>query len=482
MSRTPKQSPLGVNVLSSFVQSTGLAINSGVTNYVGGSSSINSYTAGAIVGSSLAVEKVTTILSLAYNRLNADISVATFRSLLAMGSATLPALANGKPSTYTRTIYATKADPVTNTIVLTTTENLEPSSVVIFPVLMGNILPNTFYWVTEAVSPTRIRISATAFGPALSLTGWSGNVPIENFGLYQFGFLRLIALQAYDEFNYNSGLPKYDEFLSSFMTVAGYLDTVNSAVIPVAKSTTYLDGVYSNMDDLISADISGVSLATTVWGQDLIASGRAIDLSTIDKFGLPSNLLETIKKNRCVTDAMTLAALTNGFTAAEWETLLRNTSTATAEQERTLWNAYNLIVGTDLAEILTTLNCKTSGIESLADLLNPQKLFPSSYSTLTVPVYNVTQTQTNSKTYYPIYVNNAINPALYTDSMNNKIGSSVPPPSVVESSIENVPISAAVVTTAVAFNGALTTPEAAVGIIEAQNIARALDTDEREIQ
>ena len=69
-------------------------------------------------------------------------------------------------------------------------------------------------------------------------------------------------------------------------------------------------------------------------------------------------------------------------------------------------------MGQDLNDILVSLNCKTAGIESLADLLNPIKLFPNSYQTLTVPVYNTVGGPANSKIYYPIYVNEGLNSQL----------------------------------------------------------------------
>jgi hypothetical protein len=87
-------------------------------------------------------------------------------------------------------------------------------------------------------------------------------------------------------------------------------------------------------------------------------------------------------------------------------------------------------VGDSLNEVLVPLNCKVRGLESLADLLNPQKLFPNSYQTLTVPVYNTTQSVTNSKTYYLIYsgggLNSNLNSPLVTDQIGTQIASGTP--------------------------------------------------------
>jgi len=57
--------------------------------------------------------------------------------------------------------------------------------------------------------------------------------------------------------------------------------------------------------------------------------------------------------------------------------------------------------------------------------LNPKKLFPNSYQSLTVPVYNTTQSVTNSKTYYPIYSGLGTNGSLNSPLVKEQIGTQV---------------------------------------------------------
>jgi hypothetical protein len=194
----------------------------------------------------------------------------------------------------------------------------------------------------------------------------------------------------------------------------------------MTNSQDFLDGTYSNMNDLISADIAGISRATSVFGRDLITSGKAINLAKISTFGLPSNLLETLQQYNSITKDVSLAILASGLQLDELSQLLSNINSATKEQERRLYGAFNLIVGDSLNEVLIPLNCKTRGLESLADLLNPQKLFPNSYQTLTVPVYNTTRAPTNSKTYYPIYTSGSVNSNLNSPLVVNQIGTQTP--------------------------------------------------------
>jgi hypothetical protein len=131
-------------------------------------------------------------------------------------------------------------------------------------------------------------------------------------------------------------------------------------------------------------------------------------------------------KNNALTKNVSLALLASGIQQDELGQLLGNLSPATTEQERKIYGAFNLIVGDGLAEVLIPLNCKTAGLDSLADLLNPKKLFPNSYQSLTVPVYNTTQSVTNSKTYYPIYSGGGVNGNLNSPQVTNQIGTQTP--------------------------------------------------------
>jgi len=56
--------------------------------------------------------------------------------------------------------------------------------------------------------------------------------------------------------------------------------------------------------------------------------------------------------------------------------------------QRLMYQAMTQITGDDLTQILTVLGVTTVGITTMADLLNPLKLFPNSYQSLTAPTAN----------------------------------------------------------------------------------------------
>jgi len=344
MSDSGKQSPLGVNTLSSLLQNIGFNINPIMVEYTGVSTSKTSATSLGTIVNDTCLRLLTYAINDAYGR--GQVNTTTYNNLIKIGSTTIPALGNTPPSSFNWSGY-----------------------------------PN---WASDYTKSNEV-------------TRW--------------GYVRLFALQGYNEFNYNDGksIGEYKDFLSGIVSANGFVTYTNDAVTATDNSLSFLDGTYSNMNDLITADITGVSIATTLFGQDLITSGKAINLQTISTFGLPSNLLFTLQQNNALTKSVSLALIASGITVSELGEILGNIQPVTKEQERKIYGAFGIILGQDLQDILVSLNCKTKGLEALVDLLNPLKLFPNSYQTLTVPVYNTIDGPANSKIYYPIYSNNGLN-------------------------------------------------------------------------
>jgi hypothetical protein len=367
MSNSGIQSPLGINTLGSLLSNQGLAINPVETQIIGVSQSLSTYTAGTIVNNTClnylvqAIDEAYTI----------GIDTATYNNLISIGSSSIPALGDSKPSTYVYT--------------------------------------------------------GSNVGPLGNQPAWGGANYTAGNEATRYGYLRLIALQAYDEFNYNDSLPEYKDFLNSIQVSQSYMNSQNSTIQTLQNSKTFLTGTYSNINALITGDISGVNLATLAFGKDLQNLGKSIDLTRISTFGLPSNLLLTLQKYSAITKSLSIALLSTGLTTFELKEILTGLVGVSKSQEQKLYQAFSIILGQDLFDILIPLNCKTQNLQSLLDLLNPIKLFPNSYQSLTVPVYNLTPTTTNSKTYYLIYNNQGVNSQLNQPAIANQIGTITPP-------------------------------------------------------
>lgn len=220
------------------------------------------------------------------------------------------------------------------------------------------------------------------------------------------GFIGQFAIQGFEEFYINNG--SYSDFFNVFSSIIGFKETTNNVIDSLQLSLEHLDGLYSNMNDLITSDITGVSISTFFWGQDLIRLGRAIDLQSIQNFGNPDNLLRILAKNKAVTAGLNIVLTSAGFDPNDIIAII-NGKSADNNQQKLLYACYNLLTGSDLDEILMPLNCHTKNLDSLADLLNLKKIFPTSYQTLTFPQYNNEPKTTNSKTYYLLYAGTQVN-------------------------------------------------------------------------
>jgi len=368
MSDTGKQSPLGVNVMSGLVQGKGFWINNPTAGYVGSSTNSTDYTTGTVVNNSC-LYWITHSINLSYG----NVSDETYANITTIGSSTIPALGNSPPPTYTYT--------------------------------------GSPFWG----------------GPGqIDGTGYTGETA-------SWGYIRLFPWQGYNEFNYNDTLSfngMYTDFCGSFIAASSFIDYSNKSIMAAQNSIGFLEGTYSNMNDLTTADVTNVSLATGVFGRDLINLGKALDLSTIWTFGFPSNLLVTLKKYNALTPSLSVALLAAGLTTNEIDNISSNINVTTEQQQKT-YAAFLLIGGVDLAAILVSLNCNTVGLTSLADLLDVKKMFPQSYLSLTVPIYNAVPGPTNSKTYYPIFststTNGGLNSALSAPEIVASVGTTIPP-------------------------------------------------------
>lgn len=392
MSNTPKQSPLGVNTLGSLLNDTGFKINPSMTSYIGQSKDNNTYSPGSLINNTC-LRLLTYAINDAYIRGaasgNSTVSTTTYNNLISIGANTIPGLGNSVPPTY---------------------DAVDPSN----------------QWSGEATTGYAI---AGNTDQGQDATWLPYNTSNPNVSVTQWGYLRLLVLQAWNTFNWNgqtvtASNPKYQDFCNSFNIADGFLKYSNQAINAAENSKTFLKGTYSNMNDLISADVTGVNLATREFGQDLINLGKAINISRISTFGLPSNLLQTIRQNNALNQDLSLAIIASGLSQSDYENISQG-GTATKEQEQKLFGAFLVIRGESLRQILIPLLVKTENIVSLADLLNVSKLFPNSYQSMTVPVYNLSSGPTNAKTYYLIHKDKTVNTQLTQPAITKQVGGQV---------------------------------------------------------
>jgi hypothetical protein len=228
------------------------------------------------------------------------------------------------------------------------------------------------------------------------------------------------------------GSGDFGKFAQAFGAAQGYISLTNNIINSAvnANSDDYLGPTFSNMNNLITGDIAKINLAFPAFGADLANIGCAIKFSRPELIGTPAGLLQNLAEcgnmlngsTPCVTAALQSEGLTdqdisdlvnnnvqslynqNGLTQNQFDTLQKRAYPAFTKITRTtkitgsignvlarLRNA--LVVQNDntastsncLQDVLDILDCTAPGIETMADLLNPVKLFPTSFSSLTLP-------------------------------------------------------------------------------------------------
>lgn len=229
------------------------------------------------------------------------------------------------------------------------------------------------------------------------------------------------------------------KFSQAFGITQGYAATANLYIRSAVQANDYLGPTFTTPTALITADVSKINLAFPPFGSDLTDLGNAISLADIDQFGEPAALLRQLVNVGkgvlpCVQSYMTMMGLSttdvNNMVDNNKQSLFNPnglTDTQFNKLQARAYAAMTYVDGTCLTEVLAVLDVTTPNIDNMADLLDPKKIFPTSWPSL------VMMDQL-------IYLDNgAVNPALApvlnatTPTGCDELGKIVPPQQAVAS-------------------------------------------------
>ena len=194
----------------------------------------------------------------------------------------------------------------------------------------------------------------------------------------------------------------FGKFAQAFGAAQGYISLTNGIINSAVNvnSDDFLGPTFTGMDNLISGDIGKVNLAFPAFGADLANIGCAVKFSKVEQLGTPASLLQNLAEcgnmingsTPCVTAELQAQGLSdqniadlvnnnvqslfnpNGLTQNQFDTL-----------QKVAYPALVNVTGDCLTEVLSILDCTTPNISTMADLLNPVKLYPTSFSSFTLP-------------------------------------------------------------------------------------------------
>jgi hypothetical protein len=142
------------------------------------------------------------------------------------------------------------------------------------------------------------------------------------------------------------------------------------------------------MNDMITGDVTSVNLATSAFGSDLKNLGQLIDLSELDNLGSPLALVQRLLNLVGDIPLLSLIFVSEGVPEEIVININNPTIFISDSVQKLLYQAMTKIKGDLLTQILTVFGVTTVNIETMADLLNPVKLFPNSFQSLTTPTAN----------------------------------------------------------------------------------------------
>jgi hypothetical protein len=231
-------------------------------------------------------------------------------------------------------------------------------------------------------------------------------------------------------------------FGQGFVAMQGYIASTNQYINSSVNANQYLGPLFTNMDDLVTANISSMTTDLPSFGIDLANQGNLWNMSKLDLYGTPAGLLQQISalagiRGRTVPDLQNVL-ISMGLTSTDIANLVNdnrvglNNPTGLTQNEfdklqLMAYNAITTLSGDALTQILDILGVTTPGIDSLDDLLNPVIMFPLSYASLQTPSPNGPLPIFNSTGAVNSSISPVVNSYLPTASGCDELGKIIPP-------------------------------------------------------
>lgn len=190
------------------------------------------------------------------------------------------------------------------------------------------------------------------------------------------------------------------KFAQGFMAVQGFVQQTNQLINSAENAQTYLGPTFTGMANLVTNNLAAINTNLPAFAADLANQGYVSDFSRLEFFGTPAGLLSQIADRGNLLNgtlpSLTTALHNQGLTQQNiadlvnlnLASLFNPQGLAANEFDRLQKKAYpalSQITGGDLADILNILEVSTDNIQTAADLLDPRRIFPQSYTTLQTP-------------------------------------------------------------------------------------------------
>ena len=202
-----------------------------------------------------------------------------------------------------------------------------------------------------------------------------------------------------------TGDPK--KFGTILNSASSYVSNANQ-MINAATNSTVVGNTFTGLNNTVSGGLAGVNLNMNGLGTDMSKLGSTIDLNAIDSLGSPGQLLSNMSKQGTlgplysklgdvpidtstaarlggiVDDAQT--TLTVASAGIDLNTFAQQGSDLPPGVQKEIYNVLDNLESTEVTQVKAVLGNSQDMVVNGTDLLDPKKLFPSSYETFTAPL------------------------------------------------------------------------------------------------
>lgn len=204
-------------------------------------------------------------------------------------------------------------------------------------------------------------------------------------GVFDGGFSGLISTTA----SQMMGGGDLSMFGQVFNSAEGFLGQsnalLNSTLNADALASTF-GSITGGMDNVITGSFNQITQAFGAFGGDLSNLGSLVNLDNLGNLGNPSALVGQLANLGGMVPGVESALRTAGLDTSQIAGVAGGAlPNLTGTANKALYESMTKITGTELAQVKNILGVSTPGINNMADLLNPQKILPNSFSTLTTP-------------------------------------------------------------------------------------------------
>lgn len=179
------------------------------------------------------------------------------------------------------------------------------------------------------------------------------------------------------------------QFGQIFNASEGYLSQANQFInsnLNIGSLANTFGPITGGMDNLLTGSFSQVTEAFGSFGGDLGNLGSLINMDNLVNLGSPAALVQQLTSVGGLVPSISNVLQEAGLNTSQITNLVGgNLGGLTDSANKLLYEGMTKITGSELDQVKSILGVTTPGISNMADLLNPVKILPNSFSTLTMP-------------------------------------------------------------------------------------------------